>query len=146
MDRLDLRHVSSLYGGFWSFGIKDFCYMTNPYFPPDEFIDSLGSRLRELVKSYPSTNWYLSSLAAEPLGITHEELVIANGASELISTMTDCFVQHLAVPVPTFDEFINRAVTQPYVLTKELKNAAATITNACQSKKKVKYTTNSLKY
>ena len=112
MNQQDVRYVSSLYGGFWSFDVKDFCYMTNPYFPPEEFIESMGSRLRELVKSYPSTNWYLSSLAAEPLGITHEELVIANGASELISAITDRFVEHLAVPIPTFDEFVNRAVDQ----------------------------------
>ena len=87
MEQPDVRYVSSLYGGFWRFDIKDFCYMTNPYFPPERFMESMGSRLRELVKSYPSTNWYLSSLAAEPLGITHEELVIANGASELINAI-----------------------------------------------------------
>ena len=118
----DVKYVSSLYGGFWSFDSKDFCYMTNPYFPPQEFIDSLGSRLRQLVKSYPSTNWYISSLAAKPLGLTHEELVVANGASELISAITDQFVERLSVPVPTFDEFVNRAVIQgkevsPYQLT-----------------------------
>lgn len=112
MEQQDVRDISSLYGGFWSLDIKDFCYMTNPYFPPDEFIESMGSRLRELVKSYPSTNWYLSSLAAKPLGITHEELVIANGASELISTITERFVDNLAVAIPTFDEFVNRASTQ----------------------------------
>ncbi len=112
MEQPDVRYISSLYGGFWSFDVNDFCYMTNPYFPPDEFIDSLGARLRRLVKSYPSTNWHLSSLAAVPLGITHEELVIANGASELISVITDRFVKRLAVPIPTFDEFVNRAVLQ----------------------------------
>ena len=45
---------------------------------------------------------------ARPLGLTHEEVVIANGASELISAITSRFVNHLAVPVPTFDEFVNR--------------------------------------
>ena len=112
MEQRDIRYVSSLYGGFWNFDIKDFCYMTNPYFPPDELIESMGPRLRELVKSYPSTNWYLSSLIAEPLGLTHEELVVANGASELINAITSRFVDHLAVPVPTFDEFVNRATSQ----------------------------------
>ena len=107
-----VRSVSSLYGGFWNFDIKDFCYMTNPYFPPQEFMESLGLKLRELVKSYPSTNWYISSLAAKPLGLTHEELVIANGASELIVAIIDRFVENLAVPVPTFDEFVNRAKNQ----------------------------------
>ena len=122
MNEPDVKYVSSLYGGFWNFDTKDFCYMTNPYFPPQEFIDSLGGRLRQLVKSYPSTNWYISSLAAEPLGLTHEELVIANGASELISAISEQFVERLSVPVPTFDEFVNRAVNQgkevsPYQLT-----------------------------
>lgn len=126
MEKHDIGYISSLYGGFWNFDIKDFRYMTNPYFPPREFIQALGSRLTELVKSYPSTNWYLSNLAATPLGITHQELVIANGASELISVITDRFVKNLAVPVPTFDEFINRARIQgkqvsPYVLESDFK-------------------------
>jgi threonine-phosphate decarboxylase len=112
MEKHDLKYVSSLYGGFWNFDARDFCYMTNPYFPPQEFTDSLGANLRMLIKSYPSTNWYLSSLAAKPLGLTSDEVVIANGASELISTITDRFVSNLSVPVPTFDEFLNRAVNQ----------------------------------
>ena len=77
----DVQAVSSLYGGFWNFEIQDFCYMTNRYFPPEEFLESLSSNLQTLVKSYPSTNRYLSSLVAEPLGMTHEELVVGNGAS-----------------------------------------------------------------
>ena len=112
MEQRDMRNISSLYGGFWNFDVKDFCYMTNPYFPPQEFIDSLGANLRTLIKSYPSTNWYISSLVAKPLGLTHDEIVIANGASELIAAITDRFVDNLAVPVPTFDEFVNRAVSQ----------------------------------
>ena len=112
MEQRNVRYVSSLYGGFWNFDIKDFCYMTNPYFPPQQFMDSLVSNLRVLVKSYPSTNWHISSLVARPLGLTHNEVVIANGASELISAITSRFVENLAVPVPTFDEFFNRAVSQ----------------------------------
>ena len=53
-------YVSSLYGGFWDFDVKDFCYMTNPYFPPEELLIDMKTRLLELVKSYPSTNWYIS--------------------------------------------------------------------------------------
>ena len=109
MNQLDVKYVSSLYGGFWNFEIKDFCYMTNPYFPPEGFVDALGSRLKQMIKAYPSTNWHISSLIAAPLGLTHEEVVVANGASELINGITDSFVNRLMVPVPTFDEFVNRA-------------------------------------
>ena len=112
MEQSDIRYVSSLYGGLWNFDIKDFCYMTNPYFPPQEFFESLGANLRVLVKAYPSTNWHISSLVARPLGLTHEEVVIANGASELIAAITGRFVENLAVPVPSFDEFVNRARNQ----------------------------------
>ena len=108
----DVRTVSSLYGGFWNFEIQDFCYMTNRYFPPREFLESLSSNLQTLVESYPSTNRHLSSLIAEPLGMTHQELVIGNGASELISAITSLRVQHLAIPIPTFDEYRNRAEIQ----------------------------------
>jgi threonine-phosphate decarboxylase len=106
------RYVSSLYGGFWNFDIKDFCYLVNTYFPPSAFTESFRLRLEELVKSYPSTNWYISSLVSKTLELTHEEVVIGNGASELISAITSRYVVNLAVPVPTFDEYINRAVSQ----------------------------------
>jgi threonine-phosphate decarboxylase len=109
---LDVRAVSSLYGGFWNFDVQDFCYMTNRYFPPDGFFDSLSSNLRTLVQSYPSTNGYLSSLVARPLGMTHEELVVGNGASEFISAITSLRVEHLAIPTPTFDEYRNRVEIQ----------------------------------
>ena len=86
--------------------------MTNPYFPPEEFLTDLGARLQVLIKAYPSTNWHISSLLAKSLGLTQQELIVANGASELISTITSRFVQNLAVPVPTFNEYINRAEVQ----------------------------------
>ncbi len=110
--RSDVRAISSLYGGFWNFDIQDFCYMTNRYFPPEEFLEALSSNLRTLVTSYPSTNSYLSSLAAKPLGLTNQELVIGNGASELMSIITSLRVEHLAIPTPTFDEYRNRAEIQ----------------------------------
>ena len=79
----DARGVSSLYGGYWNFDVQDFCYMTNRYFPPPEFYESLSSNIQTLVTSYPSTNGHLSGLVAEPLGLTHEELVVGNGASAI---------------------------------------------------------------
>ena len=96
----DVRAVSSLYGGFWNFELQDFCYMTNRYFPPEEFLEELSSSLQTLVTAYPATNRHLSSLVAEPLGMTPEELVVGNGASELISVITGLRVEHLAIEGP----------------------------------------------
>ena len=102
-------YLSSLYGGYWDFEVTDFCYMTNPFFPPETLLEDLGIHLTELLKAYPSTNWYISSLLATPLGLTEDEVVVGNGASELIDILINRFVQNLAIPVPTFNEFTNRA-------------------------------------
>jgi len=109
MQNQEMNHLCSLYGGFWSHNVLDFCYMTNRYFPPRRMIEDLQSRLPELIGSYPSTNWHLSSLLGEQLGLSHNELVVGNGASELINAIISRFVHRLAVPVPTFEEFVNRA-------------------------------------
>jgi len=101
-----------LYGGYWSRQVQDFCYMTNRYFPPQRLIEDMQARLPELLGSYPSTNWHLSSLLAGQVGLSHRELVVANGASELISAISSRYIRRLAVPVPTFDEFVNRAQAQ----------------------------------
>ena len=83
--------------------------MTNRYFPPRRLVDDLQARLPELIGNYPSTNWHLSSLMASQVGLTHNELVVSNGASELINAIVSRYVHRLAVPIPTFDEFVNRA-------------------------------------
>ncbi len=126
MEHDDVSFLSSLYGGYWNYEIHDFCYMTNHYFPPEGLLEDMRGRLVELVKAYPSTNWYLSSLLAEPLGLSHRDLVVGNGGSELISAITQRFVENLAVPVPSFDEFINRAriqgkVVSPFPMTARFK-------------------------
>ncbi len=117
MEADDVRFLSSLYGGYWNYEVHDFCYMTNHYFPPERLLEDIRARQVELMKAYPSTNWYLSSLLAEPIGLSHRDLVVGNGASELISAITQRFVENLAVPVPSFDEFINRARIQGKVVS-----------------------------
>jgi len=109
MNTQEMGHLSSLYGGYWNHNVLDFCYMTNRYFPPMQMIDDMQSRLPELIGSYPSTNWFLSSLLAEQVGVSEHELVVGNGASELINAVVSRYVHRLAVPVPTFEEFVNRA-------------------------------------
>lgn len=109
MQSKELDQLSSLYGGYWNRNVLDFCYMTNRYFPPRRMIEDMQVRLPELIGSYPSTNWYLSSLLAAQVGLSEKELVVGNGASELINAVVARYVHRLAVPMPTFEEFVNRA-------------------------------------
>ena len=105
----ELSRLSSLYGGYWNKNVLDFCYMTNRYFPPARMVEDMQARLPDLIGNYPSTNWFLSSLLADQVGLTQDELVVGNGASELINAVVARFVNRLAVPMPTFEEFVNRA-------------------------------------
>lgn len=109
MQTKELSRLSSLYGGYWNQNVLDFCYMTNRYFPPRRMIEDMQARLPELIGNYPSTNWYLSSLMADQVSLTQNELVVGNGASELINAVVSRYVHRLAIPMPTFDEFVHRA-------------------------------------
>lgn len=109
MDKNALESVTGLYGGYWNFDFQDSCYMTNSYFPPDDFIELLSSNLRTLIQAYPSTNKHISATLGEVLGIDASKIVVGNGASELIAAISSTLVTNVAMPMPTFEEYPNRA-------------------------------------
>jgi histidinol-phosphate/aromatic aminotransferase/cobyric acid decarboxylase-like protein len=86
--------------------------MINPYFPPQDMLNKIGSRIGELSRNYSSTNRHISMLLSKYLNLDVDNVVIANGASELISAVGRLFVRNIAIPIPTFDEYINRLRTQ----------------------------------
>ena len=107
-DKRDLSFVRSLYGGYWNYDLKDFCYMINSYFPPQEMLGKIAARLSVLSKNYPSTNKYISLLLSNYLSLDVDNLVVANGASELVNAIGRLFIKNLTISIPTFDEYINR--------------------------------------
>lgn len=109
MNRNSLDYVTSLYGGYWNHDFQDSCYMTNSYFPPDDFIDLLSSKLRTLIQSYPSTNRQISSVLGAVIGVERQKIVVGNGASELIAAITGLLIKNVAIPMPVFEEYPNRA-------------------------------------
>lgn len=50
----DLSFINALYGGYWNYDLKDFRYMINPYFPPQEMLDKIAASVGALCKNYPS--------------------------------------------------------------------------------------------
>ena len=89
--------------------IVDFCFIANPYYPTPEMLRDLQEKLPTLIKSYPSSNPLISQKhLAEVLHVNPEHLVIGNGASELITLINETLIDHLAVPVPTFGEYIEK--------------------------------------
>ena len=90
-------------------GIIDFCFIANPYYPTPQMLRDLQENLPNLIKSYPSSSPLMSqkNLAAV-LHVNPENLIIGNGATELIVLINETLIDRFAVPVPTFGEYIEK--------------------------------------
>ncbi len=101
--------LTDLVGFEKSKGIIDFCFISNPYYPTQEMLDELKENLPILLKSYPSSNPILSQkYLAELFQLKPENLSVGNGATELIVAMNATLIDRIAVPVPTFGEYIEK--------------------------------------
>jgi len=89
--------------------IIDFCFIANPYYPTHAMMEDLQRSLPNLIKSYPSSNpLTCQRQLAEVLHVDAERIVIGNGATELIALITQTLIDRIAVPVPTFGEYIEK--------------------------------------
>jgi histidinol-phosphate/aromatic aminotransferase/cobyric acid decarboxylase-like protein len=101
--------VADLVGYEKAKDIVDFCFIANPYYPTREMLDDLQRNLPNLIKSYPSSNPLTSQKnLADVLHIDPEHLIIGNGATELIALIDMTLIDRIAVPIPTFGEYIEK--------------------------------------
>lgn len=109
-DKLNKYHVR--YGGYWRFPkMLDFCYLVNPYFPNRRMRDEMRANFDELLTQYPSGMAVNSLLAGKYFGISSQNVVVGNGAAELIKSLMEHYVaQDMKVGViyPTFEEYPHR--------------------------------------
>lgn len=99
------------YGGYWRFPeILDFCYLVNPYFPPKPLIEELKNNFDMLLTQYPSGAAEQSLLAGKIFNIPEENIIVGNGAAELISALSPYTEKKILVPYPTFNEYSERFV------------------------------------
>ena len=97
------------FGGHWRFPkMLDFCYLVNPYFPPQRMKDELRYSFDTLLTEYPSGMFVNSLLAAKYFGIAQEYTVVGNGAAELIKSMMEHSAGKVGIIYPTFEEYPNR--------------------------------------
>jgi len=89
--------------------VVDFCFIANPYYPTPEMMDDLLQKIPEIIKAYPSSNPRIArEQLARVLGINPDYLVLGNGATELITLIEQELVDDLAIPVPTFSEYLEK--------------------------------------
>lgn len=113
-DRLPL--YQKRYGGYWRFpNLLDFCYLVNPFFPPQKLKDELKANFDVLLSEYPSGMRINSLLIAKYFHINKEYAVVGNGAAELIKSLMEHTEGKIGVTYPTFEEYPNRCKKEQLV-------------------------------
>lgn len=98
------------YGGYWRFPkLKDFCYLVNPYFPPQKMRDELRANFDPLLTEYPSGMQVNTLVMAKNFGLKQDYVVVGNGAAELIKSLMEHADGPTGITFPTFEEYPNRA-------------------------------------
>ncbi|MCH5203694.1 MAG: aminotransferase class I/II-fold pyridoxal phosphate-dependent enzyme [Oscillospiraceae bacterium] len=104
-----VRLIQSRYGGYWRYPkLLDFCYLVNPYFPPERMKDELRANFDTLISEYPSGMQVNSLLAAKNFNVHRENILVGNGAAELIKSLMGHLEGKVGFVRPTFDEYPNR--------------------------------------
>lgn len=113
-----LSLIQGRYGGYWRYPrLKDFCYLVNPYFPPKKLVDEIKSSFEVLLTQYPSGMRVNSLLAARNFGVHQENILVGNGAAELIKSLMGRFEGATGIIRPTFEEYPNRYGGEQVVFT-----------------------------
>ena len=106
-EKVDL--MAARYGGYWRYPqLLDFCYLVNPYFPPQKLIDEMKASFETLLTQYPSGMRVNSLLAAKNFGIRQGNVLVGNGAAELIKAYMSNIKGTVGFIRPTFEEYPNR--------------------------------------
>lgn len=106
---LRLELMQGRYGGYWRYPqLLDFCYLVNPYFPPQRMIDEMKSNFTALLTQYPSGMRVNSLLAAKNFSVHQQNILVGNGAAELIKALMARLDGAAGFIRPTFEEYPNR--------------------------------------
>ena len=101
--------LAGRYGGYWRYpSLLDFCYLVNPYFPPQKLIDEIKANFEALITQYPSGMEVNCLVAGKNFNIAKDCIVVGNGASELIKSLLSSSDGKLGIIRPTFEEYGNR--------------------------------------
>lgn len=118
-----LEKMQKRFGGYWRYPkLIDFCYLVNPYFPNKKLVSEMQTNFERLLGEYPSGMGVNSLIAAKIFGLHASQVIVGNGAAELIKSLMERFTGRLGMAFPTFQEYPNRKAEKdvvPYFVTND---------------------------
>lgn len=102
--------ITERYGGYWRYpNLIDFCYLVNPYYPSSRMMEEMVSNFEVLARTYPSGMRVNSLLASKCFDVRQENILVGNGAAELIKAVVERFKEGVTgIVIPSFDEYRHR--------------------------------------
>ena len=79
-----------------------------PYYPSKGLVNEIQKNFNTLIEQYPSGMRVNAELAASAFGVSTYNIIIGNGAAELIKSMMEHIKGKTGFVRPTFDEYPNR--------------------------------------
>lgn len=112
-----LSLMQGRYGGYWRYPqLIDYCYLVNPYYPPQKLVDEIKASFDKLLTQYPSGMHVNSLLASKNFGVHQDNIIVGNGAAELIKSLMERLSGECGFVRPTFEEYPNRFATDESVI------------------------------
>lgn len=104
------------WGGYWRYPkYLDYFYLVTPYYPTKELVEELKANFEDLLFQYPSGMKVNSLLAAKEFNVKQENIIIGNGAAELIKSIMTTITGRTGFIKPTFEEYPNRLTKEEHV-------------------------------
>ena len=112
-----LSRMMARYGGYWRYPkLLDFCYLVNPYYPTNRMMDEIKASFDVLTRQYPSGMYVNSLVAGRNFGVHSDNIVVGNGAAELIKSLMGMTSGKMGFIRPTFEEYPNRYSPEDQVI------------------------------
>jgi len=101
--------VTQEHGSYWRYGFTDHAYLYNLYFPPEGVLVYIRNHISSLLENYPVGQDALANLMGHVINQPAQQIIVGNGASELIKIISRHLSNQLIIPEPSFNEYLNAA-------------------------------------